>query len=215
MRLVPVRLYVESCSVPMPASGSRRVELRVARIGAAAALLGAIIGAFGAGVPVLISTDLQIAATSEESLSSFLREERKAAYSDFLSKSQAYLYRSYPVILGEASLVDFSRNKVEWDNAISDLYLSFSNVRLVGSPEVASAAEKVIERVNNFEGAIWSYVDAAIGTPSGEAAPLSRSSPSEIGDRQQDAIDIRNEYAELNLEFEKAARIDLGVDPTG
>jgi hypothetical protein len=201
--------------VPMPAPGSRRVELRVARIGAAAALLGAIIGAFGAGIPVLISTDLQIAATSEESLSSFLREERKSAYSDFLSKSEAYWHRSRAVILGEASLVDFSRNKDEWDKAISDLYLSFTNVQLVGSPEVASAAEKVFDRVDNYEGVIWSYVDSAIGMPSGGAAPPFRSSPSEIGDRQLDAINIGNEYAVLSLEFVKAVRIDLGVDSSG
>jgi hypothetical protein len=198
--------------MPMRDPSSHDAGLRVARIGAVAGLLGALIGALVAGVPVLVSTSMQISAASEQSRSEFLREERKAAYADVFAKSEEFRddantfaewfpYRDESLIREKSEGMDLAASAL-WDSVIS--------VRLVASPDVAAAARQLVARRSEYWAALRRAASATL-----EAANSGRSGVDleDLGDPAfQSILPYKDQYDAAHDEFVAKARLDLGID---
>lgn len=146
--------------VPVPSKLRRHMQKRrvkeqqqsqvsLARFGAITALIGATLGAVGAGIPALIASNNQIYAEEIRSSIEFRRDQRQNAYAAFveaheaLVESQAYrtsdlLSRSY----------EPNSEPPEEDLSIYHNYgVAWSVVRLVGSePAVQQAANLLSKR---------------------------------------------------------------------
>lgn len=134
----------------------RRSERRLAYFSAAAALIGALIGAAGAGIPTLIASSDQIAAGNQRSDREFFLEQRRIVYSKFIETSDrlaslhsdvnikggyvgGYAYSEKALASGLRGALD--AQKKAWQ----EFYAAYTNLILVCPPEVAAPATDLVQ----------------------------------------------------------------------
>lgn len=195
--------------MPSPESSSHPVEIRSAVIGAVAALLAAALGGVITGIPVLISTNAQIAANSQEARSQFLRDERKGAYADLLAKSDAYR-KSADALMQIIGAGESQERRAErqrhWNEAASELLSSVNSVKLVASHEVSAVADQLILQRNEYDSTV-----ATLASVVGESVHMNFENPTH-SDMYNVVFHRSEKYDEVHSEFLRAARRDLGVD---
>jgi hypothetical protein len=117
-------------SESVPPAARRGEAILSAKISAASALIGAVIGAFGAGVPAYLATNAQIVAESEQSRTEFLREQRQAAYAAYIAAREKYFNE----------LQDNPQGFDAWNDELSRKIIEAGSVvEVVASPEARQA----------------------------------------------------------------------------
>jgi hypothetical protein len=120
----------------------RSVALLVGAVGAVSALIAAAIGVAG----TLLGVHATSAATAQQATADFLREQKQAAYSDFLGNAdRAYAIVSRYVPVSQYTNVQLPVMGDEQAKALSatmtDFKFSLDRLRLVGSMGVVRDAE--------------------------------------------------------------------------
>lgn len=184
-----------------------------ARITAVAALLGALLGAVGAGVPALVISHNQIGAEESRSRSEFLRQQQQTVYATFIADQAAFReaeetwYHTVIQILKDnpqkaAGDLEAARNKFG---------LSYGNVLLVGSPAAVTCAEDIDALHNRWRSEILNLY--ALVPPQGPPVDTRTPDQQEAFGRQANTlIQLLNEQDEATNRFVRQARVDLGAE---
>jgi hypothetical protein len=154
--------------------------VKAARIAAVAALVGALLGALGAGVPAVLTSDRQIAAENTR----VLRDQRQAAYAQLMSTSDdlSDVIKEYDVMLQAStgiaddgnpntdppdpvpSTEEMKATGQKVHDGLATLNKNVSVVKLVGSIQAASIATEMVRCQS-------SIIDSHIITQSNKVDP--------------------------------------------
>ncbi|MFR9802328.1 hypothetical protein ACL02T_08500 [Pseudonocardia sp. RS010] len=129
--------------------------MTAARIAAVAAVGGALVGVIGAGVPALIQSQ----ATREQ----FLREQQRAAYTEFVNGLSFHGRLIDDLQFGPPS----GTTEGELDKALDEAQEGASALLLVGSVEAAQAARNISAMLPSYTRTAWleaQQKDLPIGT---------------------------------------------------
>lgn len=187
-------------------SRGQSVELQVARIGTAAAILVAVLAGLVGGLSSAWVANIQAAGESERSRADFLREQRRDAYTRFLSDSQRMLeaglayYSLTDSTTVSAEDPEVASARVDMAEAMDRLGLDRFTVALIGSAEASSVAT----RIWNIHGEILYQLQMRAGAIPQEPTTLDR--------RRQ--FEERLPFSRVSLysmidEFIVASRVDL------
>ncbi len=128
-------------------------EVSAAKIGAVSALIGAVIGAAGAGVPAFLTTNAQINAEDSRVQAEFLREERKAAYSELFSAFLDFAALVQAHQFGEDDTIDANR----LGDAQDELIRRVVAAQLVVPPDARILVDRLLDECSRWLNDAYSY----------------------------------------------------------
>jgi len=133
-----------------PEEGGQGKELRIARIAAIAAICGALLGALGTGIPLLLTSDSQIVAAEKLSSEGFLREQRRAAYAELIQADQALqqveqdcvsdIFEADGFVVLTPTTAEIAAIRSRLDVAYPAVAKAAANVQLIAPSETANLA---------------------------------------------------------------------------
>lgn len=128
-------------------------QVSLARFGAVVALMGAALGAAGAGIPTLIASNSQIAAEGMQSSSEFRREQRLDAYVAYIQSAEALLEAEYEshLALRSNEFGPYIAPGVANPSVFEDFSSAWSVVQLVGSEQAIRCGVIFSQKVELLE----------------------------------------------------------------
>lgn len=177
-------LSVRDRPAAKPGRPSAGETVSAAKIAAAAALLGAVIGLAGAGIPALISTQ----AEDRRTQSQFLREQRQAAYAVVIDAEDKFL--DLALTLAGADVVQSG----PVDAQLTVVQTAATHVKILGSRDTVVTLDSLIEADRQISGLV-SIADSDDRNP-----------------EFYEFTDAINHAYEAYFAFQAAARSDLGSE---
>ena len=186
---------------PKPQRSKRSNEFYLALAGIAATVVVGLVGALLA----YQASARQVAAESERSALVFGREQRKVAYTEFLNalsdldRAEFNIrYAIDPSLGGGPDTRQLEDQYDDYTEATDNLNRAASAVRLLASPDVASAREAIRDEHSNIFMKINTLMEAA-----------DRGDPANVLDDLRRQVGLAS--TELEERFIDAAKKDLGV----
>jgi hypothetical protein len=201
-------------------SGSLRAhEIKIALIGIAGVLAGALVGGIVAGSYTTESATKQIVAESERSRTEFLRSKQQEAYAQFVTAEsnlqrarEAYILQYDAFAPGGSSAADVATLYGQLRQQFVSVSQAVGNVVIIGSPQAAGLAREIHD-VHSW----IVYLDARgdrDGIPEGGYVTGSDTSGDPLANQQAVTTELEAQDMKLNdlrTRFIEQARRDIGT----